>query len=223
MKFTLLYPAERVVIYFTIFTFLLLKIFGLPITFAVGTYYGQVIASFQGYTLGLIICCIWYIIITGYYRKKKGLPPSNTAGLIKFRQLYLTRASIIQDIRFINCVMLMFVNFNYLKHLIPHINPNLYDLPILEFEKWLFAGLPSDHLRDLFGAGAAEFFSYGYRLFYIYNPLIAFVMIFQRKVKIVHEFFTAYILLWFLSIFMIYIWPTWGPCFFIPESYTWLP
>ena len=222
MRLTFLYPAERVVLVFTLFAFALLAIFDLPSVHFLRLYLNQFEVSLQCYVLGLLFACIWFIVIIGHRIKSGRLPAEHPSGWTVFKDYYLNVGTIIRDFRMINAIQLMYVTFNYLKHLTPHVNPIIYDLQLLEFEKAILAGyLPSDLMLMLFGEGSMEFFSKGYTSFYFFNAILCFVMLFQRKVNKYHEFFTAFTLVWFLSILIIYIYPTWGPCFFIPESYTW--
>jgi|GEM_PF-3318287 len=145
-------------------------------------------------------------------------------GWLRFLELFLTRRSVLFDLRLILAMLLTLAIFSHLKHVIPLVNSAVFDQPLVDSERWLLGGsLATQHVIKILGAGAAPFMSWGYTAYYIYMNAIFMIFILQRDRRLGMEFCTAFALLWFVGALMVYAAPTWGPCFYLPELFKMLP
>jgi membrane-associated phospholipid phosphatase len=119
---------------------------------------------------------------------------------------------------------LTFLLFINLKHLIPLVNPSLYDQVLLKADRLMFSGqISGEWVQNILGLRYAGFLSTAYILFYSYTLFSALVFILQRNESLRQEFFTSFVLLWFLGILIVYCFPTIGPCFYMAERFAEIP
>ena len=109
------------------------------------------------------------------------------------------------------CTFTVYVN---LKDLIPLINPNVYDQYIIDLEAFVFGFPLTAALGSTLTADSASYWSTVYTFFYSYMGLSVLIVLLHGKQQITHEFVTAFVLVWFIGILVVYALPTLGPCFY---------
>lgn len=221
----LLYPAEWVVLLSILATVALYNLLGVLPRDPVGLYWAQLRVLPFGYPFGLFIAFIYILLQEGYRAKQAGRKSAEVEAWHRFRALYLNFGDFIRDLRLFNLVMLNFVVFGHLKHLIPVINDRSWDGLMLAVEKvLLFGGTSYGLLITALGTESAEWVSHGYEAYYVYFSLVLFILVLQRRDKYLSkEFCLSFCLLWILGVVMVYALPTLGPCFYIPDFETLLP
>jgi len=221
-----LFPAELVVLSFAGLALILYSHFGIALRDPAALYFQRVRGLLAYYSSGLILALLFIRLAhIRAGRKIKQIPPKRVTWL-SFHEKYLSWSMFLRDLRLLNALTIMFVVYVNLKHLIPLVNPTVYDEPLLRFDRWLFSGHTStEALQGLFGTdvGMVTGLSFGYTAFYMYTALSIYIIVLQRKVEIAQEFCTAFALMWFLGILTVYAFPTWGPCFYLPDSVSSLP
>lgn len=206
-----------------LFSAVLFQVFGLPFRQPLNLYIGQIKIAGYWYLFSLFVCFLVLMCKSGLEKKRTGQKLSEGELWQDFRQSYLTWNSFFRVLRLMNAVMLMFVAFAQLKHLIPHVNHALYDAQLLSLEQSLFAGSTSaDFLHVLFGFSAAPFISGLYKAYYFYLLIGISILIFQRDLRLAQEYCAAFALMWFVGVLVVYAYPTWGPCFFTPEKFSFI-
>ncbi len=118
--------------------------------------------------LSLLPCYGAALLLTLLVRRLRALPHGEDRHRTwrAFRSEYLTPAALLRDLRLLQGVTLLFVVFLSLKHLIPRINPALYDTHLLRWEEGWFGGrLLSAWLFSALPPAAAPFLSEVYLLF----------------------------------------------------------
>ena len=205
-------------------TAFLYALLGIPLRAPLTRYLEQIPAVIEVYPLALFIALVALFAARGYRSRRTSIAITERQILQEYVALYLRPRMILRDLRLLNAVMIMFVAFAQLKHLIPFINGRLYDSYIYAAEQWLFRGVsPTLRLQQIIGLGAAGQMSNAYILFYPVMVTSLIVLIMQRNPKLIHEYATAFTLTWLLGIFMIYALPTLGPCFYAPAEIANIP
>lgn len=213
-----LYPAERVVLYMWLLSLALFSILGVSLRQPLRFYSEQVFTALIGYPFALFVCAIVVFAANGVRSRMRGERPDEAAAWRTFREAYFNLHSIVRDLRLMNAVMLMFVAFAQLKHVIFLINPVIWDAPLHSLESWIFGGVsPTVLLQRLIPGSYASYVSHGYTAYYSYLTILLFIVILDRRRNLAHEFCTTFCLMWLIGILMVYAAPTWGPCFFAPE------
>jgi len=218
-----IYRAEKIVVIAILFTTALFLWFDISFRDPVTLYLNQIKFSFALYPFALFIAYIIAVVRSGIAARKAGHKVQESQIFARFRSEYLNWSRLIRDFRLINVILLVFVVFANLKHLVPLINSNIYDQQLYEIEKVVFGRSLTEILLQLFGSSAASFFSGIYTAYYPFMTLTAFFLIMQRERDLAPEFTTAFGLMWFLGILMVYLYPTWGPCFYAPQLLTGVP
>jgi|GEM_PF-3326297 len=134
-------------------------------------------------------------------------------------------AAIVQDLRFMNALLVMFIEFGLLKHLIPLVNPKIYDEQFLAFDRLVCNGQScSEFLHALFGRSEAVLAAVAghYYWYYGYMSLIAFVFIVCARRRFTHEYLCSFVTLFLVGTLVIYLVPTWGPVYYMPEPFTFM-
>ena len=215
-----LFPIERLVLAFLIFTFIIYEIFGIPLRYPWGLYSERFEACVQMYTCGLLVS---FFIVR--LRQIKGLKEKLSWAVTwkEFKESFLSFSRIFYDARLLNAMILTFVAFVNIKHLIPFSNLWLFgtqrvqDSLIYSFENKLFGVNPTTFTLELLGTEISGLMSEIYILFYPYMALLVICMVMQRRKSLAQEFFLAFSLCWLLGGLIENAYPTWGPCFYKPE------
>lgn len=143
---------------------------------------------------------------------------------VNFQNSFLNFNSIAIDIRTLNAAAILFVLIINLRHLVPYINQTVYDSFLVSFEESLFGGkILSLWVIDLFGLNSAILMSDVYELFYPYLSVIIFAFVLCRNRELSQQFFVSFVVIWMAGIVITCIWPTWGPCFYLPQAFAALP
>ena len=215
-----LYPVECLLIFFSAVVMLLYFWFGLSDRNAFNFYFEQLRTVAYGYPLALLVVFVCVFGRDGYERKRQGLPPSEKAAWLAFRSSYFNVRVVFRHLRCINAIMITFVLFAHMKHLTPFLNSALYDAQLLAFERWLFGGKVAFELMDSFiPRSMSDLIGTSYQAYYIYLSIFSFIFILQKDAALAQRFCVAFSLLWIVGIGMVYLYPTWGPCFFVPDIY----
>ncbi len=130
---------------------------------------------------------------------------------------------VLQDARFFHAVLLMFIEFQLLKHLIPHVHPAVYDGVFLAADRLVCGGkLCAEWLHAALGTGAANAVSTHYHWYYhfLIGVPATFILFVERRLA--HEYLFAFVLLFLLGVLLVFLLPTWGPAFFKPELFTFI-
>lgn len=219
-----LYPVEWVVLFFWLVCFALYAHIAIPLRAPLLLYSHRIIQSLAFYLVGLWISFFFVrlAMIRGIKRGERKISFQETCE--RYSQAYLKRSQLVRDVRFLSAISLMFVGFINLKHLIPHINSTLYDPQLAEMERGLFGGrILSQIFIDQLPRHAANVLTYGYTFFYTYVALLIFFFILQRDERLAHEVCCVFVCTWFLGVVTVYVVPTLGPCFYLPELFSSLP
>jgi hypothetical protein len=219
----ILFPVERLVVLFTIFVAVLYSIFSIAPRTRADFYIKQVFMAIDNYALGLAIAAIFVFGHEILLKKQPKTWAQFAAAWKRYIELFLTRVRLIEDLRLLFAMLLTLALFTHLKHLIPRINPIVFDSWLLDFELILFDRSLSEILVTNLGSAWAPFLSWCYTAYFVYMNTIVVLFIVQRNRLLKHQFITAFSLLWFVGTLMIYAAPTWGPCFYLPEIFTSLP
>ena len=153
---------------------------------------------------------------------KQKKPRSETIDF--FSKKYLRIGRLLIDLRLLNVLALLFFCFIQGKHLIPFVNSELWDAFFIEWERRIFGNqLATGHLITLLGTSSATRLSDAYVFFYPYMGLVLMVVVVTRNLEQTLRFVTAFCLLWMLGLLMVYLMPTLGPCFSVPQVVSALP
>jgi len=154
--------------------------------------------------------------------ERREIPWSKTVD--RYKADFLNPSNMFRDVRMLNVICLTFVVFIHLKNLIPYINGSHYDEMFFSSERVLLGGkLAFEWMDSLIPWTMTYFLSDAYMFFYPYMAILIFIFILQRRADLQHEFVTAFVLLWMVGIFIVYLVPTWGPCFYQSSIYEALP
>lgn len=217
-------PTERLVLFFSLLTTLLYLCSDVSARDAINFYLSQVWTVLYIYPLALLVSFVFVFSREGYRSKKAGKPSSEQEAWLVYRRSYLNLSSVAYDLRLINAVMVMFVLFLHLKNLIIHINPRIYDQSLLELEKAVLGGrLAFEVLHEIIGVEHASLVSDFYQWFYPYLSILVLILVMQRNRNLAERFCSCFCLTWFLGVLVVYLYPTLGPCFYVPDIYASLP
>jgi len=221
---SVLLPAEQVVLFFLSLALFFYSLLDLPLRYPWTIYSGRVWSSLLFYILALVCAFLCCCLSDLHYRLRTGLPVNVRTTFKNYANRYLRRYRIVNDLRLVHVVALMFTVFLNLKHLIPYLNARLYDAPLASVDRWLFKGeLASLFLQRQIGLGAAPILSDIYVFFYPFIALALYTVLLGGTQRRVQEFFAAFTLVWFLGLMLVYLYPTLGPIFYFPELFTQLP
>jgi membrane-associated phospholipid phosphatase len=223
-------PLEWILLVCGALTLLLYKLFGIPLPGAPGPeasqgplpfYLKQILTALDVYCLVVLAFVAWQIV---RFWKQNGFRWRELARGSFWRHL-VTRfyeVQIIQDVRFLNALLVMFMEFGLLKNLIPLMNSSLYDDWFIAADRLLCAGVScSEYLHSTLGrsSGSLQFISSHYLWYYPYMSLVAFLFIVWTPRKLAHEYLCAFVTLFLLGTLVIYLIPTWGPVYYTPASF----
>ncbi len=215
-----IYLSEAIVILFLAISGAIYSLSNLTNITPLDLYGDRVRQALLLYGVGLFLSL--FVLRLKDLKRRSGIRWSETWK--RYVMQYLHRASLFQDLRLLHVICVMFVVFIHLKNAIRTINPILYDQLLLSQEKFLFSGdLSFRVLYSIFGSMTASFFSSCYMAFYPYVALLIYLIILNRNEAQKNRFVTSFVLLWFVGILMVYLFPTLGPCFYQPFVYADLP
>lgn len=218
-----IYPLEKIVASMLLVSAVCFFIFRLPFEQHYNLYWGQLKIAGYWYLFSLFVCFLVLMCHSGLKKKRAGQKLSEGELWQDFKGSYINWQSFFRILRLMNAVMLMFVAFAQLKHLIPHINSAVYDAQLLALEQAALGGRSSaDLLHAFFGFGAAPLISNFYKAYYFYLLIGISLLIFQRNARLAQEYCAAFALMWFLGVIMVYVYPSWGPCFFTPDKFAFI-
>jgi membrane-associated phospholipid phosphatase len=130
---------------------------------------------------------------------------------------------VVQDARFFHAVLLMFIEFQLLKHLIPHVHPGVYDGVFLATERLVCGGrVCAEWLHLALGMGAANAVSTHYHWYYHFLIGVPATFILVAERRLAQEYLFAFVLLFLLGVLFVFLIPTWGPAFYAPELFTFI-
>jgi membrane-associated phospholipid phosphatase len=127
-----------------------------------------------------------------------------------------------QDARFMNALLIMFVEFALLKNLIPVINSRVYDEWFFSVDKRLCGGATcSEFLHGMLGTSAPvlSFISENYFWYYPYMSLVALIFIVGAPRALAQQYMCTFVLLFMFGTVSIYAAPTWGPIYYKPQLF----
>lgn len=214
-----IYPSEILVLCFLALAIVLYNYFSINFRAPFELYRERMVNSVVMYFYGLVVVLLLTRLRCISDTRHSGVYINWRASFNAFCNEYLKFWRIVEDVRFLNLTVLLFVVFINLKHLIPLVNNNVYDEHILSLERALFSGrILTEICIEYFGNDVAPILSQVYILFYQYMAILVFILIFQPNRMLARQFFCAFVLMWGVGILIVYLFPTWGPCFYIPES-----
>lgn len=219
-----LFPSEAVVLAAAVAGVILYRYFDLPLRYPLQLYVQKLGGGLCWYSTGLVLCFLLYRLSGIRTAVRQGSRVPWNATWSGFCRHYLLASVLLRDLRLVHVLSLFFVVFLNLKHLIPLINPGLYDQQFASGDHFFCGGrLCSELLIQIFGVRAAQVFSSGYVFFYPYLGFLLMTMVLQRNEKLAQEFCLSFVLVWFLGLLLVYLIPTWGPCFSSGEIFRILP
>lgn len=123
------------------------------------------------------------------------------------------------DARLLHAVVLMFVEFQLLKHLIPLVNPLLFDAEFAAVDKFICGWLCGEMLFSVLGEKSAHTASSHYTWYFPYMIGVVLLTLSTCTRRVQHEYILSFVLLFLVGILWVYVLPTHGPAFFYPESF----
>lgn len=218
------YFVELVAAVSALVTYLLYRYFGIAYRTPFAQYASRLQNACLLYLCGLVVSLLVVRAWSLHVARREGVALPRRASWNLFRDLYLRVGDIVHDLRLIHAVTVIVLIFINLKHLIPLINPRVFDEAVARAEKFLFFGqLGTQRLIQLFGVTWAEELSWGYTAWYGYLACVVYLMVLQRSRSLSQQFCFAFSVTWVLGILIVYFIPTWGPCFSDPQSIAGLP
>ncbi len=215
-----LYPVELLGGFVFAGTWGLYRYFGMPLRSPWELYCSRVLGGFGWYLLGLSVT----VLFLRLRDLATSAPCSRAETWRSFRTSYLSPAHLLRDFRFVHALGVTFFLFIQLKNLIPHVNGRVFDQLLFQQETSLLGGrLAAEWVMQALGHSAAELLSAGYVFFFPYMGLLLAVMVLQRDECLASRFVLGFFSVWIIGVFIVYAFPTWGPCFFSPEMFRSLP
>jgi hypothetical protein len=126
------------------------------------------------------------------------------------------------DARLLHAVVLMFVEFQLLKHVIPLVNPILFDAEFAAVDRFICGGLCGEVLYSLFGERSAHTASSHYTWYFPYMIGVVLLILSTCCRRVQHEYVLSFVLLFLFGILWVYVAPTLGPAFYYPESFVYV-
>ena len=227
---TLLMPVEWVLVWFGVLVIALYRYFGIPMPGGPGTrgedgpilfYIKQVLTAADLYAL-ILFCFLafecWRLVNRHHYRVRD----VDWRGFLTHMLTRLHGEQLVQDARFMNALLIMFVEFALLKNLIPLINPAVYDTWFLAADQLVCGGSTcSQMLHSVLGIspGVVSFVSENYFWYYPYMSLVAMIFIVGAPRVLAQRYLCTFVLVFMLGTVSIYAVPTWGPVYFEPQIF----
>jgi membrane-associated phospholipid phosphatase len=204
--------------------------FGVPMPGASGAsasqgpvlfYLKQILTALDVYCLIVLGFVAWQIV---HYLKRNRFRWHGLAwgGFWKHILTRFYIEQIFQDLRFINAILVMFVEFALLKNLIPLVNSRVYDDWFIAADRLVCAGVSCPELlHSWLGTSLTmlEYVSGHYFGYYTYMSLVVFLFVVCASRTLAHQFLCAFVTLFLFGTFVIYLAPTWGPVYYYPEPF----
>ena len=219
-----LYPVEKLVISFGVLAATLYWYFGLFPRSPVLLYKNRLTGALFGYLFCLLVCLLLQRLKDIGRQRREGVLKISSwrESFASYCKSYLKFAWILSDLRLLNAILVMFVVFVQLKHLIPFIRSYNFDTELASGELTLFDGeLVASYLLNFFGTAWRHVFSEAYLAFYPYLTLLIYTFVSLRDERLRQRFFLSFAVLWFFSLLVVYLVPTMGPCFYLAENFKW--
>lgn len=219
-----LYSVEKLLLIVALLTLALYQLIGIPLRVPWFLYQRKVAFGVATYLLGKLIQVLIFRLqdIKAFRADGKKRDWKNT--LKNYKELALVKSLLIIELRLVHSIGLMFVIYINLKHLIPYINPKIFDPVIADWERRLFSGIdPASWLISKLTTESAPALSSVYMFFYPYIAFLTTSMIIFAEKNRAKAFCCSFVFMWFFAILWEYSFPTLGPCFSTPELFTSLP
>lgn len=193
------------------------RVLGLPLRQPLNLYMSRLTEAGALYLVSLLLIFLFKRLSAIKASSEEKPPLADTVRAFAAERLTFER--LIHDFRLLNAVAVMFVVFIQLKHLTPFIRKSLFDEALLLSEQSMFGGeLAGALLARSLPTEFAAVLSDAYVLFYPYMAFLILYFILRSK-QSGSTFCTAFALCWFLGAALIYLVPSWGPCFYRPELF----
>lgn len=216
--------AERLLLIVTLFTVSLYLILGIPFRNPLDTFWLQTKGAILFYVVGQLSLYVAGTFLAGFVAIRHKSNERGKHFLEQHRLDYLSRDAMLRHLRLITDFTIILIVFSHLKHLTPLIHRRVFDLEISHLEGAIFGGrLASEALIQWIGTAPASFLSASYDAFFYFVSFGCLCVIMQRDADLSYRFMTAAVLLWPLSMLIVYLFPTLGPCFAFPERFSMLP
>jgi membrane-associated phospholipid phosphatase len=223
-------PLEWILLLSGALIALLYSFFGVPMPGASGAsasqgplifYLKQILTALDVYCLIVLGFVAWQAL---HYLKRNSFRVRELkwGGFWKHILTRFYIEQIVQDLRFINAILVMFVEFALLKNLIPLVNPRVYDDWFIAVDRLVCTGLScSELLQSLLGKSSTtlEYVSGHYFGYYTYMSLVVFLFVVCASRALAHQFLCAFVTLFLFGTLVIYLAPTWGPVYYHPEPF----
>lgn len=219
-----LFPVETAVVSFALLTFVVYRIWEVPLRQPGRLFIHHLYNCIIAYGVGLLLCALFLRLrhLRNQVASKQLITIQDSAK--EFVAHYFRLGEVFYDLRFLAAVSLMFTGYVNFMHIIPQINPTLYDDWFIDGERALFKGeIGSQVLLRMFGFSAAPILSELYTLFYSYTGALIVTFVVQRNRLLGQRFFLAFALMWFTCALTVVTIPTYGPCYYMPELFTGMP
>ena len=219
-----IYPCEIFLLLTATLCGVLYQIVGIPFRYPATLYWERMSQGVALYAFALLLSIFVLRAFDIQKARSRNLQLSWKESFQTWRKRYLSLSLLASDLRLINMFAVTFVIFIQLKHLTPFLRNAVYDGLFISAERALFSGkLVGELLQNFFGPSAAPIFSQAYMFFYPFMALVTMYIVLQRNEAIRQRFALAFALTWILGIVFVYLLPTWGPCFSVPEMNSMLP
>ncbi|MCB0358272.1 MAG: phosphatase PAP2 family protein [Bdellovibrionales bacterium] len=219
-----LFAAEVLVLGFGILALITYAALGVPLRNPLSLWWVRIRHAAVLYSAGMLLA-LFFVRLADIHANRQGpRRVSRADSLARYRFQYLNRAAIVEDLRLLNAVAVMFTVFLHLKHLIPFLRKTMLDELLFEHERGLLGGrLAGEWLIDWLGVHSAPFWSGVYKSFYLYIAMCLIGIVLSRDRRFVRTFYAAFIATWFVGVLLVFALPTMGPCFSTPQLFANLP
>lgn len=219
-----LYPCEAFLLFSIALCLLLYQMLNIPLRYPASLYWERISQGIALYAFALLLSVLVCRAVDIRRARSERIRISWNASFSNWRKRFLSLPLLASDLRLLNMFAVTFVVFIQLKHLTPFLRSSVYDEDFIRAERALFSGkLSGELLQTMLGASVAPMLSQAYMFFYPFMALVTMYVVLQRNEPFRQRFALSFALTWILGIFLVYLVPTWGPCFSIPEMNSSLP
>ncbi len=195
--------------------------YGVPLRAPLRLYLEKLSGGLMWYATGLLLCLL--IVRVGDIRswRKGDTRVSLALSWQHYASRYLRLRFLVHDLRLVHAVAVCFLVFIQLKHFVPSVNSALFDEQLAVIDRF-FCGerLCGELLLQTIGADAAPLMSSSYTFFFPYMGLLLMVMVLQRDAEVARCFCAGFVVVWLAGIFLVYLVPSWGPCYFFSPAFS---
>lgn len=197
---------------------------GIPLRSPAWLYVSKVAGGVCWYLVGLLLALLCSRLVHLRDARRRAQSPEAVREYFAAHiRRYFSERRWTRHLRLVHLYAALFFIFIQLKHFVPHLRHVLFDAELVAWERAVFTVTASERLIALLGTSAAPLLSAVYVSFYGYLGIAFSVMVICVPNQAAREFALATVLLWLGGILAVYLVPTWGPCFFLPESIATLP